>query len=145
MATATPRLKPLSQRTALLWMGVLAMAAGTLLIGFFPGPGVARKVIVVLSAIFPGCGSAILVTAWGECFSSMTAKRAGLYYGGSVAFGTVVFFTTSFLPPTIATFFVAVLPLISAGLLALNRESPGPETHLEVESRFAIPFPPIWC
>lgn len=135
------RLSPLEKKPLLLYLGIFVMTAGTLAAGLVEKDlGLfSNHLLITLGTLGSGFGSAVLISAWGERYSTLPANRSSLAFGIAVSVGTVIFFVLPRITLTAAILITALIPFIS-GLL-LFRDSASNPTSASNPSSAPFPFP----
>lgn len=112
----------LIKKPLILILSMSLMTAGTLIIGL-EGKDLHLSIynmLIFAGTLMSGLGSAVLLSLWGERYSTLPANQASLSFGAAVTVGTVIFFVLSRLPLSIAVVSTAFLPGFS--LILLLRE-----------------------
>lgn len=133
---------PLGKRSLLIILSVSLMTAGTLTAGFAAKDIYASSfnLLLTLGTLMSGFGSALLITAWGEQYSTLPANQASLSFGIAVTAGTVIFFIINRLPLPSGIIITALIPLLS-GIILLRQANTVIEPEKPVLNRKPLSFP----
>lgn len=138
------RISPLRKKPLLLVFSISLMIAGTLIVGLMTKDLhiVSKNLLITLGTLGSGFGSALLISAWGEQFSTLPAHRASLSFGLAVSVGTVIFLVINRLPLTIAVLITTCIPVLPGILLLRKTEAAyEPESAAPIPRHVAFPFP----
>ncbi|MBU7005632.1 response regulator transcription factor [Phosphitispora fastidiosa] len=137
--------------TAGLWkkplfiiLSISLMTAGTLVCGLIgnDSPELRYNLLIILGSLLAGVGSAMLISAWGERYSTLPAHQASLAFGIAVTVGTIIFFIVSKLPLLMAVPVTAFIPLGSMILLLRETNTIAePQQDASIRSAESFPFP----
>lgn len=138
------KISPLRKKPQLLIFGISLMIAGTLIVGLMTKELhiVSKNLLITLGTLGSGFGSALLISALGEQFSTLPAHRSSLSFGLAVSVGTVIFLVINRLPLTISVIVTACIPVL-AGILLLRKTEAAdePERAAPIPHHVAFPLP----
>lgn len=142
IAKMSKTISRLKKRPLFLILLVSLMGAGTLIVGFeAKNLQVFTYRLVILTGTFmSGFGSAMLISIWGDRFSTLRSNLAALAFGVSVTTGTVIFFALSRLPLVLAVIGTAFLPVFSL-ILLLHETSTAPILEDTLPNRLPVSCP----
>jgi DNA-binding CsgD family transcriptional regulator len=114
----------------LLIFGATALTSlGSLLTAFSDTSTPSGTLILGISAILTGVGSAVLFVGWMEAFATCGARRALIEMPLALCVAFVLAFVLTLAPSTLAVIAIAALPLASGGLLLADKERGARDTH----------------
>lgn len=76
-----------------------------------------RNAAMIFFLAVSGISGSIMILSFGEAFSEMHIKTAGISYSMAVTFGTVLFYIIMYLPPDLQSVLVSLLPLSALAFL----------------------------
>lgn len=128
-ANLAPSLSPLKEKRLVLVISAILSSLGPLALSVTAGGPSLLQIngLIVLVSIASGFGAAFVISAWGEHFSSLEVRYAGLSYGGAVVIGTVLFFIQMYASTTIAMALLSITPLLSLWFLFTSRNQNAPD------------------
>jgi DNA-binding CsgD family transcriptional regulator len=120
------RFSPFLKKRVFFWLAALCGSFGTLFMallaqGYF---GTMVEVPYFFASVVLSFGNALLLIMWGELWSTLATGRVGRFLTVSYAFAFVLFFAIDALPLLASSVCAALLPSISALILANARHEP---------------------
>jgi DNA-binding CsgD family transcriptional regulator len=117
---------PFLKKRLFFWLAALCSSLGTLFMallaqGYF---GTMIELPYFLASVVLSFGNALLLIMWGELWSTLATGRVGRFLTVSYAFAFVLFFAIDALPLLLSSLCAALLPPISALILANARHEP---------------------
>ena len=127
-----------SQCAPLMTGAAVLMAIGTLLLIVSDLDSITGAMVLIISALLTGIGSACLMHCFFESFASVGARTTVLEMSVATGIGLLVSFVLITLPPIVADVIIMIAPLCSAALLFYCAKSSNNALPLDNSARPAF-------